>query len=86
MFTIVSIAGFVASITSVIGLLPQVYKTYKTKSAKDISMLMLINYLICSLAWVVYGFYSEAYFVLYSNIIGTAVSIISIIQKKNYDS
>ncbi|MEY2392831.1 PQ-loop domain-containing transporter [Wolbachia endosymbiont of Tettigetta isshikii] len=42
--------GFIALITSLIGLLPQVYKAYFTKLTCDISMLMLVNYLICSLS------------------------------------
>ncbi|WP_264337847.1 PQ-loop domain-containing transporter [Wolbachia endosymbiont (group B) of Dolichovespula media] len=40
--------GFIAFITSLIGLLPQVYRAYITKLTRDVSMLMLVNYLICS--------------------------------------
>ena len=76
--------GFIALITSFIGLTPQIYKTYITKSAEDISYLMLYNFLICSISWVAYGLYSNSYFVVYSNIIGTITSLISIAQKKYY--
>ncbi|MGL9779855.1 MAG: PQ-loop domain-containing transporter [Wolbachia sp.] len=55
--------GFVALITSLIGLLPQVYKAYVTKLTRDISMLMLVNYLICSLSWIGYGLYQSSIFV-----------------------
>lgn len=82
---IINISGLIASITSIIGLMPQIYKTYQIKSAKDLSMAMLANYLICSLAWIVYGFYTSSSFVLYSNVIGLLSSIISIIQKIYYD-
>lgn len=83
--TIVEFFGTIALITTLIGISPQVYKTYKTKSAGDISYLMLYNFLICSIAWTVYGFYTEAGFVLYSNILSTVVCTISIIQKYHYD-
>ncbi|WP_250295016.1 PQ-loop domain-containing transporter [Wolbachia endosymbiont of Oedothorax gibbosus] len=43
--------GFIALIASLIGLLPQVYKAYVTKLTRDVSMLMLVSCLICSLSW-----------------------------------
>lgn len=78
------IFGTVAFITTLIGLLPQVYKTYVTKSADDLSMLMLINYFICSIAWIVYGNATESSFVIYSNYCGLITSIILIWQKLHF--
>ncbi|MGL9717668.1 MAG: SemiSWEET family sugar transporter [Wolbachia sp.] len=78
--------GFVALITSLIGLLPQVYKAYVTKLTRDVSMLMLVNYLICSLSWIGYGLCQGSVFVVLSNIAGLVISIISIIQKCYYDA
>jgi len=80
-----NVFGTIALITTLIGLLPQVYKTYIVKSAKDLSMLMLINYLICSIAWIVYGSATESSFVTYSNYCGLITSIILIWQKLHYD-
>jgi MtN3 and saliva related transmembrane protein len=85
-FILANLFGTIASITSFVGLLPQIYKTYKTKSAADISMLMLANYLVCSLAWIAYGLTTDSLFVVYSNVIGLISSIISIIQKRHYDA
>lgn len=75
------IFGTIACTTTIIGLIPQVYKTYITKSADDISMLMLINYLICSIAWIIYGYSTKSSFVIYSNYCGLITSIILIWQK-----
>lgn len=83
---LINIFGLIASITSIIGLTPQVYKTYKTKSAADVSMLMLVNFLICSIAWVGYGVLTEVYFVVVSNVIGFITCVISIWQKRHYDA
>lgn len=84
--SLVNIFGVVASITSIIGLMPQIYKTYKTKSAEDVSMLMLVNFLICSMAWIGYGVLTDAYFVVFSNIVGLITSVVSILQKRHYDA
>ncbi|MDR0942067.1 MAG: hypothetical protein LBM19_00395 [Holosporales bacterium] len=77
--------GTIASITTVIGIIPQVYKSYKIKSMRDVSMTMLINYFICSVSWLIYGYCADAKFVMWSNVICTATSIICIMQKCKYD-
>ena len=86
MYYIENFFGTVALITSIIGLLPQVYKSYKTKSTQDISMVMLINYLICSVSWIIYGLAEGSLYVIASNVLGGLVSMISIVQKYHYDS
>lgn len=78
--------GTIALITSIIGLLPQVCKSYRTKSTKDVSMLMLLNYLVCSVAWIVHGASIGSTYVVWSNIFGGVVSIIAIAQKITYES
>jgi len=80
------LSGMIALITSFVGLLPQIYKALKTRSTQDISMLMLINYLICSFAWIIYGGFAGSMFVLVSNILGLFSSFILIIQKRYYDA
>ena len=83
---ITTLFGSVAFITSVIGLLPQVVKTFQLRSAGDVSMVMLINYSICSLAWIVYGGFSNSWFVLSSNVLGLFSSILLIALKWHYDA
>ena len=77
--------GTIAFVTSLIGLLPQAYKAFKTRSTDDISQLMIINYLLCSLAWIIYGLYIHSSFVLFSNIVGLFTSLLLMWQKKYYD-
>lgn len=83
--SIVSISGGIAFFTSVIGLLPQVIKSIRTRSTRDISNIMLINYLICSLAWVIYSSYTNASYVFWSNILGGASSLFLLILKYHHD-
>ncbi|WP_031563992.1 SemiSWEET family sugar transporter [Legionella wadsworthii] len=84
--SLVLFSGTVAFITSFIGLLPQIIKSLKTRSTQDLSMIMLINYLICSLAWIIYGSGTNSFFVISSNIVGLIVSLILIFLKRYYDA
>lgn len=77
--------GSIAFFTSVIGLVPQVIKAVKTKSTHDISMMMLINYLICSIAWIIYGSCSDSIFVLSSNVLGSLSSLTLIFLKLYFE-
>lgn len=77
--------GSIAFVTSIIGLFPQVYKAIKTHSTDDISMLMLLNFLICSVAWIIYGSYDSSFFVEASNIVGLLSCFMLIALKYRYD-
>jgi MtN3 and saliva related transmembrane protein len=81
---VVIIVGFIASFTSTISLLPQIYRTYKTKSVEDLSFLMLINFTICSISWVLYGILTNTISVWITNIIMTIFSFILLILKICY--
>lgn len=80
-----TIFGSIAFFTSVIGLLPQIIKATQTRSTQDISMMMLVNYLICAIAWIIYGGCSNSIFVLSSNILGSLSSLILIFLKLSFD-
>ena len=80
-----TIFGVIAFVTSVIGLFPQIHKAIKTKSTNDISMLMILNFTICSLAWMVYGADTRSIYVFASNLVGLISCIILIVLKRRYD-
>lgn len=66
MLTIIS---FIAIFTSIVSLIPQIYLSYKRKSVEDLSLLMLLNFLICSMSWVAYSVLTESLSVFISNLI-----------------
>ena len=80
-----TIFGFIASFTSVISLLPQIIKSYKTKSVDDISLAMIINFVICSISWVIYGLLTESQSVWITNVIMSIFSIIMLVLKIKYN-
>ncbi len=78
------IVGLVASLTSVIGFIPQMIKIKKSKSTHDISLLMLLNFFVCSVAWVIYGYCTSAFYVTLTNVISSFFCIVLIYQTFYY--
>lgn len=77
--------GLMGTITSITSFIPQIYKIYITKSSSDISMIMLINFLLCSLSWIIYGYIYSANLIIFSNFLCFICSMILIIQKLYYE-
>lgn len=80
----IQIVGALAAITSTISLVPQIYKSLKTKSVSDLSILMLINFLATSLLWMVYGFMIASAAVTIANIIMTLFSLWMLLLRYKY--
>ena len=47
--------GLLAATFTTIAFLPQMFRTWKTKSAKDVSFVMLITFMTGLFLWLVYG-------------------------------
>jgi len=56
MFSLVEIIGYLGGITLMISFLPQVLKSYKTKSVEDLSMNMIFFTFISTVFWLIYGY------------------------------
>jgi len=82
---IISFFSFFAIFTSVVSLLPQIYKSYITKSCYDISSIMLINFVISSFSWIVYGILIDAKTVWITNIMMLLCSIVMLYMKLKYN-
>lgn len=57
----VEIIGFTAGIFLAVSLIPQIIKSWKTRSTKDISLIWSLINLIGETLWIVYGFYLNSY-------------------------
>ena len=60
--------GFLAAILTTIAFLPQLYKTWNTKSAEDVSLITLILFIIGLICWIVYGIKINSTPILIANI------------------
>jgi MtN3 and saliva related transmembrane protein len=82
---LINFFGIIAFITSMVGVLPQIYKSFRTKSCKDVSMIMMINFFICSASWLGYGLLTKTSYVILSNVFGVLITSLAIYQKIYYD-
>ncbi len=81
----VTVIGFLAAFTSTVSLVPQIMKTLTTRSARDLSFLMLANFLLTSVLWLVYGIMIHAAAVWVGNLIMTLFSVIMLVLKMRFD-
>lgn len=51
----VTLTGMVAAVLTTIAFLPQVLRTWKTRSTSDISLVMFATYVTGIVLWLVYG-------------------------------
>lgn len=65
----VEIIGFIAGILVAVSLLPQVIKSWKTRSTKDVALSWSVINLTGQVLWIIYGVYiSSASLVIMSSI------------------
>ncbi len=65
--SIVTALGVIATALSTISLLPQVIRTWRTRSAEDISASWLIIALASMVLWICYGSLVSAYAIVWAN-------------------
>ena len=65
----IDLFGFLAALLTTIAFLPQLYKTWQTKSADDVSLVMLILFITGLVCWIIYGFKINSIPILVANII-----------------
>jgi len=76
-FFLESLATFVGIVGSV-AMLPQVYRIFKRKSAKDISILTYSFLFVAGIIWVLYGVNIQSSPLIITNFVGSA-SLLGII-------
>ncbi len=59
--------GFAAGIMTTVGYVPQLIKLIRTKSSRDISLLMFLVISIGVFLWLLYGFYIDSLPVIAAN-------------------
>ena len=77
--------GMIAGTISAITFLPQVIKTWKSKSAKDISVLMFSFATISVILWLIYGIIINNWPVIYTNSCVLILSLIMVYFKLRFN-
>ena len=78
------IIGLIAAVLTTSAYVPQVYKTWKTKSAGNISLVMYIAMFIGILLWLVYGIHINSLAMIVANSITAVLTMIILIFKLKY--
>jgi MtN3 and saliva related transmembrane protein len=82
----VTLLGLVAAALTTTAFLPQLLKTWRTKSAKDVSLWMLITFSLGVFLWLIYGLYIQSLPVIIANAVTLVLSSINLILKIRYES
>jgi MtN3 and saliva related transmembrane protein len=80
----INFLGLIAGTLTTIAFLPQLVKTWKSKSAKDVSLVMMITFCLGVFLWIVYGFAIAAMPIIVSNIVTLALALLILILKIRY--
>ena len=73
--------GFLAAFCTTIAFIPQALKVWKTRSTKDISLMMFVIFSFGVLSWLVYGLLIFNLPIIVANMITLTLSIYILINK-----
>jgi MtN3 and saliva related transmembrane protein len=80
----VDILGYSAGAITSLTFLPQVIKTWKLKSARDISLLMFLIAALNEIMWIIYGALLDNWVIILTNIIVLTMALTMIFFKLRY--
>ena len=80
-----SLLGFVAGALTTVSFWPQLWKTWRTKSAGDVSLGMLLTFSVGVLLWLLYGVLVGAWPIIVTNMITVLLTLTILILKLRYD-
>ncbi|NTU69464.1 hypothetical protein HGB13_01360 [bacterium] len=75
------IIGVIAGAFSSLAPAIQMFKTFKTKKADDVSMLMFVFFLIGNVLWLVYGYLISSTSIMLWNVLGFFANLVAIYLK-----
>jgi len=81
----VGILGYVAGLITAFTFLPQVIKTWKTKSAKDVSLAMFVIALTNQILWLAFGVLRDDPVIIITNAVMLFMTSIMISLKLKYN-
>ena len=80
----VDILGYAAGAITTLTFLPQVIKTYKERSARDVSLNMFLIAAVNEVMWIIYGALKSDMVIVLTNVVVLAMSLTMIFFKIKY--
>jgi len=81
----IDLVGYVGSFLTSITFIPQVYKTWKTKSVGDLSLAMILIVVTSCVVWLIYAISLMLWPVIVANCIIGILSLMLVYFKLTYD-
>lgn len=81
----VEILGYAAGAITCLTFLPQVIKTWQSKSAKDVSLNMFLIAAVNEVMWIVYGAFLNNWVIILTNAVVLSMSLTMIWLKLRYN-
>jgi MtN3 and saliva related transmembrane protein len=80
----VDILGYSAGAITSMTFLPQVIKTWKERSARDISLMMFLIAAVNEIMWIIYGILKNDWVIILTNAVVLVLSVTMIILKLRF--
>lgn len=80
-----NLIGWAAAVIGTCIMIPQVIKSFRMKKTKDVSMIMVLIFILNCVLWSTYGFLLGSYQMLVSNTIVLVLLVMQLIAKFKYD-
>ena len=81
----IEIVGMLAAVLTTSAFVPQVYKAYRNKSAKDVSLTMYLIFLVGLLLWLYYGWHIESMAIIMANSVTVILVVFILVLKIIYE-
>ncbi|MBK5209490.1 MAG: SemiSWEET transporter [Flavobacteriaceae bacterium] len=78
------IIGLIAGVLTTAAFVPQVYKTWKSKSAEGLSLTMYLVFFIGIILWLVYGIHIHSLAMIFANTVTGFLALLLIIFKLRF--
>jgi MtN3 and saliva related transmembrane protein len=79
-----TLIGLAAATLTTTAFLPQMFQIWRTKSAKDVSFVMLITFIMGIFLWLIYGIYLQALPIIVANSLTLFFNLIILWLKIKY--
>ena len=76
--------GLVAGVLTTSAFVPQVYKTWKSKSADGLSLTMYLVFFVGIILWLIYGIYIQSFAMILTNAVTSFLALLLILFKLRF--
>ena len=78
------IIGLIAGVLTTAAFVPQVYKTWKSKSAESLSLTMYLVFFVGIIMWLIYGIHIKSLAMIFANTVTGILALLLIFFKLRY--